>query len=329
MRRRVAFAAMLVLAITPVLAVPAMAKDPARLTHERTVAYWTPARIAAAVPRDFIRSGATIRLAPRPAKAPSGNGTAVVGASWTRGGDIIEGTGKVLFTMGGSNYICSGTTTTDRRSGASIVLTAGHCAYDETARAFATNWMFIPNFDASPTYTCSATKYGCWSATALVVHRGYASAGGFNTQATAHDWAFAVVQGGGKTTGSTLVLDATVPTFGISFGTVATGDRLAAFGYPAAGKFRGADLRYCAGNVFQDSSNQNLTWGMACDMTGGSSGGPWLEGIGETTGDGGVLSSLNSYGYGNIRNMYGPKFNSNTSKTWTVAQTASANTIVD
>jgi len=327
MRNRVVFAAMLVLAISPVLATTAMAKDPAHLKHERTVAYWTSARIAAATPRDFVRSGHAFRPAAKPIKPPpGGGGSAVTGASWTRGGDIIEGTGKVVFTMGGGDYICSGTTTRDQRTGASIVLTAGHCAYDETARAFATNWMFIPNFDASPTYTCSATKWGCWTATALVVHDGYASAGSFNTQATAHDWAFAVVGTGGKTNQH---LDSKVPSFGISFGTVSAGDRLAAFGYPAAGKYHGSDLTYCAGTVFTDTANSNLTWGMGCDMTGGSSGGPWLEGISETTGNGGLLSSLNSYGYSGVRNMYGPKFNANTSATWTRAQSATGNTIVN
>ena len=51
------------------------------------------------------------------------------------------------------------------RPGYSMVLTAGHCAIDETNGQFATNWMFIPAFDSAPTYTCSASlPYGCWTA---------------------------------------------------------------------------------------------------------------------------------------------------------------------
>ncbi len=56
-------------------------------------------------------------------------------------------------------------------------------------------------------------------------------------------------------------------------------------------------------------------------MTGGSSGGGWLEGINEANGSGGVLSSLNSYGYSGVKKMYGPKFNSNTQATYNAAIT--------
>ena len=66
---------------------------------------------------------------------------------------------------------------------------------------------------------------------------------------------------------------------------------------------------------------------MPCDMTGGSSGGPWLSGFVEATGAG-TLGSLNSYGYGKTAVMYGPKFNSRTQATYTAALTATTNTKV-
>ncbi len=122
----------------------------------------------------------------------------VTGASWTKGTDVVKKTGKVLFTMAGGNYVCSASAVTNSRSNASLVLTAGHCAYDEVNEAFATNWLYVPSFDTSPTFTCASATFGCWTASALVVHDGYASAGGFNTQATIHDFAIAVVGGGGK-----------------------------------------------------------------------------------------------------------------------------------
>ncbi len=118
--------------------------------------------------------------------------------------------GKVYFEMAGTGYVCSGSVATDSRSDKSLVLTAGHCAYDETNGAFATNWLFIPDFDSNPSFTCPSTKYGCWTAEALAVHAGYAAAGGFNTQATVHDFAFAVVGAGGKSASDALQLDATV-----------------------------------------------------------------------------------------------------------------------
>ena len=62
---------------------------------------------------------------------------------------------------------------------------------------------------------------------------------------------------------------------------------------------------------------------MACNMTGGSSGGPWFstayESVRRTTTQVTTLSSLNSYGYSGISNMYGPKFNANTQAVFNAA----------
>jgi hypothetical protein len=68
-------------------------------------------------------------------------------------------------------------------------------------------------------------------------------------------------------------------------------------------------------------------------MTGGSSGGPWLSAdLNLNTGVGGAVSSLNSYGYANTANTYGPKFDTNTASVWAAAKTGAAsapvNTIV-
>lgn len=324
MRRRsplALFAALAIIGI-PALAAPVGAAGPGASRHDQIVSFWTPSRLRSAIPRDFVRSGKEFV----PKGKPGGGGGGVTGASWTKGGAILKASGKVYFVMGSSAYVCSGSVATDSRTGKSLVLTAGHCAYDEVARAFATNWLFIPEFDSAPTFTCANTTYGCWTADALVVHNGFASAGGFNTQATVHDFAFAVVGGGGKS--GTAQLDATVGSFPISVSGTNAGDTLYAFGYPASGKYHGNDLTYCSGTIITDSLNSNLTWGMPCGMTGGSSGGPWLKGFNETTGSG-TLNSLNSYGYSGIRNMYGPKFNSNTQAVYDAANRATSNTIVN
>jgi hypothetical protein len=323
--RRIAIGAILVLAALP-MAAPVAAKNPAKAEHDRIVAYWTPARLATAVPRDFVKSGKKFEPKAKPSKPPGGaGGGAVTGASWTQGGAILARSGKVFFTMSGVRYVCSGSVASDSRSGFALVLTAGHCAYDEVARRFATNWMFIPAYDTAPTQTCAQAAYGCWTAQALVVHNGYATAGGFNSQATVHDFAFAVVGNGTVRSGVNAQLDAAVGSYPVATSGVSAGNRLNAFGYPAAGKYRGNDLVYCAGNIFNDSLNSSRTWGMACNMTGGSSGGPWLSGF---EGSSPALSSLNSYGYQGISNMYGPKFNANTAAVYNTANSATANDIV-
>jgi hypothetical protein len=324
-RMRIALAILTVLALLPLAALPAAAKDNARSQHDRIVAYWTKDRIASAVPRDFVKAGGSIKPARKPPKPPPGGGGGgnVAGASWTTGGPILPRSGRVYFTMGGGNWICSGSVVDDAaRPGYSLVLTAGHCAIDETNGEFASFWMFIPAFDTNPTYTCPDSRYGCWTAVGLAVHNKFATAGSFNTQAVTNDWALAVVGPGGKS-GSTQ-LDDLVGSYPIGFSGVSTGNKLYAFGYPAASPYGGNDLVYCAGNVGQDFGTGNQTWGLACNMTGGSSGGPWLSGFVEATGSG-TLSSVNSYKYGSTAFMYGPKFNSRTQATYNAARSATGN----
>jgi len=305
------------------VAAPIHAREPQQTRHEQIVAHWTPARMAAATPRDFVIDSSRGFV---PRARPGGGGN--TGASWTGGGAVKERTGKVYFEMGGGAYVCSGTVATDSRSTRSLVLTAAHCAYDEANERFATNWLFIPDFDQSPTFTCSQTQYGCWTASALVVHEGYATAGGFNTQATLHDFAFAVVGGGGHS--GTAQLDTAVGgAFNVAIpGFTSAGQTSYAFGYPAAQKYKGNDLVYCNGPIFEDPYNDELTWGLPCGMTGGSSGGPWLSSFNASTGVG-ALSSLNSYGYSGVHAMHGPKFNSDTADVYAAANSATtANTIV-
>lgn len=302
---------------------PIQARAPQQTRHEQIVAHWTPARMAAATPRDFAFDS-TRGFVPR--ARPGGGGSGTTGASWNGGGAVKERTGKVYFEMGGGAYVCSGTVASDTRSTVSLVLTAAHCAYDEANEVFATNWLFIPDFDQSPTFTCSQTQYGCWTASALVVHDGYASAGGFNTQATVHDFAFAVVGGGGHS--GSAQLDGAVGAFNVAIpGFTSVGQTSYAFGYPAAGKYKGTDLVYCSGAIFEDPYNEELTWGLPCGMTGGSSGGPWLSSFNASTGVG-ALSSLNSYGYSGVKAMHGPKFNSDTAAVYSAANSATSNTIV-
>jgi V8-like Glu-specific endopeptidase len=215
--------------------------------------------------------------------------------------------------MGGSDYICSGSVVTESNTGVSVVLTAGHCVVENDG-TFATFWEFIPSFDTNGTYTCSASLYGCWVADELYAHKTFATAGGFNNTAVAYDWGFARLSTGGLS--GTAKLDSTVGSFALVTSALNTGTTLSAFGYPAAGKYHGYDLTYCKGPIGTDVNTSNTTWSMPCDMTGGSSGGPWVQSDNVKVAAGTTLRSLNSYGYSGSKNMYGPKFNSNTQTTF-------------
>jgi hypothetical protein len=304
--------------------------SPGKSEHDRIVEFWTNERVASAIPRDFSYDARSKSFSPN-GKPGGGGATTTQGSSWSAGGEVLNTTGKVLFAMAGTYYVCSASVADDTASGRSIILTAGHCAYDETNGAFATNWMFVPAYDSAPaTLTtsgsfCAQTLYGCWTASALVVANGFASAGGFNDQAIVHDYAFAVVGAGGKS--GTAQLDATVGGHPIQFSSVAGGSDTYLFGYPASGRYKGKDLVYCRGPLGFDAQAANVTYGVACNMTGGSSGGPWFTSFSGSTGSG-TMMSVNSYGYTGTTAMFGPKLNAETQTMFGIAATASSNTIV-
>jgi V8-like Glu-specific endopeptidase len=324
---------------------PANAAPVSGAPANSVASYWTADRIANARTREFVfnpgstrgtlvsaapdasarsQTGKPIKPSPTPTPTPSpGTVTATTGSSWNGGGLALSATGKVFFQMGSTNYVCSGAVVTDSRTNVSLVLTAGHCVYDQASRTFATNWMFIPAYDLTPNITsCAQAIYGCWTAQALVVHTGFSSESGFNSNATRHDWAFAVVGAGTK---DGRQLDVAVGSFPLLITGLAVGSFTVAFGYPAATPYSGQDLVYCAGSAGTDANNGGATWSLPCKMTGGSSGGPWMS---QFAGDRGSLSSLNSYRYSNLANMYGPKFNDKTLATYQSANSATSNLIV-
>lgn len=299
--------------------------------HSRILRYWTNARVNAARDRTFQRdrrTGSFSRVALRRTRS----GT--TGSKWTSGGDISSNTGRVFFTMDNSWWSCSASAVQDLVSERSLVVTAAHCAYDESGTSgFAENWMFVPNyaalhpgFDPDGTF-CDETILGCWTANALVVSSRYAEAGGFNDVAVLHDYAFAVLGAGGT---STTQLDQVVTPNPLSWiPRTATADTWL-FGYPAAGKYKGDALTYCHGSLNFDALMDNETYRIPCAMTGGSSGGPWLSpftSVGPTRGSGTVFS-VTSYSYGGSKFLHGPIFNAETASMYSTALSATSNTLI-
>jgi len=340
------FAMLAALAVTLTLVGVASAAPPegkGKSNHEEIVAYWTPDRIANAKPRELSPAGQPDFIDPQVPGNGNGRGggngggnggggddegsggSSVGGASWTGGGLVQDTVGKVLFTMDGVDYVCSGTVVEDNRTNESLVLTAGHCVYDR-ADGWATNWIFMPNFDAAPSqydgnsFNCNILPYGCWTADYLVTSAGW-SQGDFN-----EDYGFAVINSEGGS--GDLLEDVVGDPQAISF----TGVRPAtayAFGYPHASPYDGTDLVYCSGPTVADGWGGSTDSGLKCDMTGGSSGGGWFSPFDEGTGAG-TLVSVNSFKYRGgpyAKNMFGPLFDSDTEATYKAAQMATSNTI--
>lgn len=55
-------------------------------------------------------------------------------AAWTRGGDIQSAAGRLMFTHGTNDYLCSATAVTNPTLGRSVIITAAHCVYDDAAK---------------------------------------------------------------------------------------------------------------------------------------------------------------------------------------------------
>ena len=247
-----------------------VAKSAASIAH-----YWTPQRMRAAKPADTVRT--------RAGKAPKKSG-AFPFTSYEVTSDYGQAptstNGKVFFTLGGTNYVCSGTALLSGNK--SVVWTAGHCV-NQGPGAFATNWSFVPG------YKDGSSPLGQYAARQLLTTTPWRTAGDFG-----YDLGAAVVS---PVNGRSLT-DATGGE-GIAFNYSRT-QQYQSHGYPAASPFTGQRLWVCdAPWGTDDTSATPATMGIGCDMTGGSSGGGWIVGSN--------LYSVNSYGYTNQRNvMYGP-----------------------
>lgn len=289
------------------------------------IKFWTKARLKKARPRDYVVNPASRRFRPAPSRRFTFSPTGTIGASWNAGGPVNKTTGKVFFAMGAQYWVCSGSVVLDgAATDRSIVVTAAHCAYDETNNVWATNWMFVPDYDSSPAALtasgsfCENTTYGCWTARSLVVPRVFASQISFNATAARHDYAFAVLGTGGK---KSTHLDAEVGGQAIGYTTREFESTTHLFGYPSQGRYKGGDLMYCSGWLGYDVATDYETYRLPCRLTAGTSGGPWFspfEESGSSVGTG-TIFSVTSYGYAGIKALYGPFFGTETSQMFTVA----------
>lgn len=246
--------------------------------------------------------------------------TKIGDASWAFGGQVQNAAGRILFAMADGLYVCSGTAVTDTVSGVSLVFTAAHCVYDDLNKEFALNAMFIPN-QAGTTGTrtdsdCSNDPLGCWAMNYGVVHAGWSSRTWPDNQAWDYGW-YAVATSGQHTAGinpASDSLESAVNPLTISFSTPSSSTTYA-LGYSYA---KDPSFRYCSDTL---SNISTANWYLAsCKLTGGASGGPWMQ---SATGAGPIIS-VNSWVPFAGPGMAGPKL-SGTSKA-SCTYTGTANT---
>ena len=261
-------------------------------------------------------------------------------AVWSSGGTVQTAAGRLYFEMPDESiptnkwrgYVCSATVATDDDNldghghdgtfsdhGRSLIITAAHCVYDDVNGAFARNVMFIPNQAGSGTKTdldCSNDVLGCWVPSFGVVDANWA--GQTFPDNMGWDYAFYVFDDSGAHLGTAApsdALDVAAKSLQLSFAApnhdVANSniDFTHAFGYSYS---EDPNLMYCAEDLELEQSSGYFTdwWLPTCGLTGGSSGGAWLQPMDEETGNGPIMS-VNSWGYvwngQELPGMAGPK----------------------
>jgi len=215
-----------------------------------------------------------------------------------------------------AGYVCSGTVVNDGLNGRSIIVTAAHCVYDDANKAFARNVMFIPDQDGTvgtgTDLNCSNDPYGCWTPTFGVVDTNWTTR--TFPDNIPWDYAYYVVSDTGAHTAGLLtgvgeVLDAAVTELPVVFVDPAVDDGVpgrASSDYTRALGYSYSDdpnFMYCAEDMTTEGSAN--WWLPSCGLSGGSSGGPWVQKMG-SSGSGDIIS-VNSWGYTDQPGMAGPK----------------------
>jgi V8-like Glu-specific endopeptidase len=178
--------------------------------------------------------------------------------------------GKVYFTMGALDYVCSGTSiTADNKR---LVVTAGHCVYGFDR--FASQWLFVPAKDGDE------EPFGRWTARKLLTTPQWRS-----NEDIRYDVGMARMA---KRDGRRL--QRAVGARGIGFNL--DPNRYHAYGYPAEAPFPGDRLYLCNSPARGSDQEEDRPRPrrIDCDMTGGSSGGGWV--VRER-----LVNSVVSYGY--------------------------------
>jgi hypothetical protein len=263
---------------------------------QRAVAYWTPARMKAAKPwkvsgagRGSVADTSPVHRGTQVAVAAS---AVAVNRPYTDAPDRFNG--KVFFSHGGLDFVCSGTLINNPTK--NLVWTAGHCVADgEGDHTFHTNWVFVPAYSSNGS---GNAPYGTWAAKKLTTRDAWIDNGNFRQDFGAATLVKVNGENLGKKIGGQ----------GIAFNQPAQ-QTYHDFGYPQAPPFNGNSQYRCDSPlVARDDPFDGpgpLTMKINCNMTGGSSGGGWLVDI---DGNGlGTVVSVNSYGYTNdSTHEYGP-----------------------
>lgn len=229
-------------------------------------AYWTRARMQAAIPLDAIIGSRTAR-----ATAPR---TQQTGA----GGVVVPRTvGKLFFSDSSADYVCTAAAIVSRSR--NQILTAGHCVHTGPHPEgggllgllpgpphYFSHWMYVPR------YNNGKAPLGKWVAT-----HAYVTAGWRNDENFSQDQGVLTLA---KHNGRKLVAVTGGNRIRVGASPVQRGVRV--WGYPAESPYNGQRAWRCDGSTRSTSVDWPHDSEISCAMNGGASGGPWLLRAGRT-----------------------------------------------
>lgn len=272
-------------------------------------AYWTPERMASAIPAPVP---VTVKASSAP--QPSGRAGSIAGAApsvkvkteQAQGIGILlnesQTVGKVYFTnpANGGNYVCSAATVNSGKK--KLVQTAGHCVHGGAGGQWMTNWVFVPR------YRNGARPYGTWYAYQLTARTAWLNSSSYN-----EDMGIVIMQtNGGNSIVNVVGGNGLRWNWGYSV-------YMTVLGYPAAPPFTGELQYFCQGTT-SNPHGQEVRIG--CNMTGGSSGGPWLQEYNDQNGLG-YINSVVSHRHSDPNTMDGPYFDNDIKSLYDFAESLS------
>lgn len=233
-------------------------------------AYWTRARMLAAIPVDSpSTTTTTTTTTTRTSARTTGLTSNTVQANSTV--YTPRTVGKLFFSDGGSDYVCSAAAIATKSR--NQVLTAGHCVNSSHTNGgllglgllapkphYYTNWLYVPRYDDG------RAPFGKWVATAA-----YVTSGWINDENFQQDQGILTVA---RLNGRRLVAVTGGNRVALGAGTNHRGVRI--WGWPAATPYDGETAWRCDGTTQASSVSTPGDSAMTCGLNGGASGGPWL-----------------------------------------------------
>ncbi len=209
--------------------------------------------------------------------------------------------GVLFFSQDDVDYRCSAASI-----GKDAVWTAGHCVHtgDGTDDGWSEDVIFVP------AYKNGEAPFGVWTA-----YNVWTKGFWYSSEDLRYDMGAAVL----NTNSSGKTISQVVGNLGFSYNLTSSSELWFNFGYPSDAPFDGNWQYICSGPFAYNDTNFGNPYpvGMGCDMTHGSSGGPWIKDFSGVAGTANFLNGNNSYRYtSHPEEMYSPYFGDAAKTLW-------------